>query len=134
MNDAPTIKHRVRSLSLYCFVAVGGMTFTSCQLTGDGQVKEHAPAAEPAEAVAAVERVLTAELMVRGVSCASCSVGIRRELKRLSGVEAIRAGDDASHVLVDFSPGTLTPEALVEAVNAAGYETEVLIRAHEIEG
>ena len=103
--------------------------------TGGAQPVVAEPSSEPPQeqaAAATAEDVVTAELMVHGVSCASCTVGIRKELKQLDGVKEVRAGESKSHVLVDFRPGSLTPESLVEAVVAAGYEAEVMIHERKI--
>jgi periplasmic mercuric ion binding protein len=76
-----------------------------------------------------VGEALTAELMVQGVSCASCSLTIRRELRQLEGIVAIREGDMKTHLLVDFDGQRISAEQLLEAVHRAGYDAEVLVHA-----
>ena len=65
--------------------------------------------------------------MVHGVNCASCSVGLRRELTRLSGVLAIREGTSKQHLLVDFDASRVSPEAVLDATHRAGFEAEMLV-------
>ena len=74
---------------------------------------------------------MTAELLVEGVSCASCDLGLRRNLRKLGGVLRIREGSSKQHLLVDFSPEQLASQRIVDAVYAAGYSAEVLVRATE---
>ena len=62
------------------------------------------------------------ELPISGMTCASCAARIEKRLNRLEGVEATvnYATERASVTLADETP--TTPEDLVEAVAAAGYE------------
>lgn len=76
-----------------------------------------------------VGEALTAELMVQGVSCASCSLTIRRELRQLEGIVDIREGDPKTLLLVDFDGQRISAEQLLEAVHRAGYDAEVLVHA-----
>jgi copper chaperone CopZ len=78
--------------------------------------------------------IVTAELMVEGVDCASCAVDIRRELRRLNGVLEIRAGASKTHVLVDFIEARVAASQILAAVQAAGYEVEMLVHARRLSG
>jgi Cu+-exporting ATPase len=61
------------------------------------------------------------ELPITGMTCASCANRIERKLNRLDGVSATvnYATERAS---VAFDPAAVSPEALVAAVEAAGYQ------------
>ena len=92
------------------------------------------PAVESEKAVAVAVSVVqvlpnlhTAELMVEGTSCASCAVGIRRELHQLKGIGEIKEGTTKQHIVVEFDPTLVSPEQLVRAVSDAGYEAEILV-------
>ena len=91
---------------------------------GKGLAVEGAPGEQPS-----AENLQTAELMVEGTSCASCTVTIRRHLNKLAGVSDIREGQSKQHVMVDFDPEQVSPEQIVQAVHEAGYEAEVLVYA-----
>jgi Cu+-exporting ATPase len=69
-------------------------------------------------AVPATEHV---ELPIAGMTCASCANRIERKLNKLDGVSASvnYATEKAS---VEFNAGTVAPEQLVAAVEAAGYQ------------
>jgi Cu+-exporting ATPase len=67
---------------------------------------------------APVERV---ELPITGMTCASCANRVERSLNTLDGVTAT-VNYATEKARVEFDPGTVAPERLVEAVQAAGYE------------
>jgi len=64
------------------------------------------------------------ELPITGMTCASCANRIERKLNKLDGVSASvnYATEKAS---VEFDAGTVAPEQLVAAVEAAGYQAEL---------
>ena len=61
------------------------------------------------------------ELPIEGMTCASCAVRVEKKLNKLEGVAATvnYATERAS---VEFEPGSVSPEQLVAAVEAAGYK------------
>jgi P-type Cu+ transporter len=61
-----------------------------------------------------------AELAITGMTCASCANRIERRLNKLDGVTAT-VNYATEKARVDFDPGTVAPEQLVAAVEAAGY-------------
>jgi Cu+-exporting ATPase len=65
----------------------------------------------------ATERV---ELPITGMTCASCANRIERKLNKLDGVTA-SVNYATEKARVEFDPGTVAPEQLVAAVEAAGY-------------
>jgi P-type Cu+ transporter len=65
-----------------------------------------------------VERV---ELPITGMTCASCANRIERRLNKLDGVTAT-VNYATEKARVEFHPGTVAPEQLVEAVEAVGYQ------------
>jgi len=99
-----------------------GVVAASISGAGDGELGEPSAVPDPGS-------LHTAELMVEGTDCASCSVPIRRHLKRLAGVTDIRQGESKQHVMLDFDPSQVSPEQIVQAVHEAGYEAEVLVYA-----
>ena len=60
------------------------------------------------------------ELPITGMTCASCANRIERKLNKLDGVSAT-VNYATEKARVEFDPGTVAPEQLVEAVEAAGY-------------
>jgi P-type Cu+ transporter len=60
------------------------------------------------------------ELPIEGMTCASCANRIERKLNKLDGVQA-SVNFALERATVDFDPGTVAPEELIAAVEAAGY-------------
>ena len=64
------------------------------------------------------------ELDVQGMTCASCAMRIEKRLNRMPGVEAsVNFATETASVQV--ASGTIDPESLVAAVEAAGYHARV---------
>ena len=61
------------------------------------------------------------ELPISGMTCASCANRIERKLNKLDGVSAT-VNYATEKARVEFDPGTVAPEQLVAAVEAAGYQ------------
>ena len=68
----------------------------------------------------------TVDLAIEGMTCASCVARVERKLNRVPGVNAtVNLATEQAHV--EFT-GLVTDEALVAAVEAAGYGAKVLRR------
>ncbi len=64
------------------------------------------------------------ELPVVGMTCASCASRIERKLNKLAGVQAT-VNYATEKAAVTYDPASVTPERLVEAVEAAGYHAKL---------
>jgi Cu+-exporting ATPase len=62
------------------------------------------------------------ELPIQGMTCASCANRIERGLNRLDGVNA-SVNYATERATVEYDPAEVSPERLVEAVEAVGYHT-----------
>src|SRR3954464_613033 len=60
------------------------------------------------------------ELPIEGMTCASCANRVERRLNKLDGVTAT-VNYATEKARIEFEAGTVAPEQLVEAVEAAGY-------------
>ena len=65
------------------------------------------------------------DLGVTGMTCTSCSSRVQRKLNKLDGVDAT-VNYSTETAAVDYDPTRTTPEQLVEAVRAAGYDAFAL--------
>jgi len=61
------------------------------------------------------------ELPISGMTCASCANRIERRLNKLDGVSA-SVNYATEKATVDYDPGAVAPEQLLDAVAAAGYQ------------
>jgi Cu+-exporting ATPase len=67
------------------------------------------------------------ELPIAGMTCASCAVRVERRLNRLDGVSA-SVNFASEKAAVDYDPTSVDGEALVDAVESAGYHAELPAR------
>jgi len=125
---------RLFSILLLC--SIGALLSASNALAcgGDGAANESDQGAAtepeaPASPAPAPETPSNATefttLQVDGVTCGSCLIPIRRELKALKGVKEIQSGADIKEVIVSYMPGSVSAKQLVEAIKKAGYEAVV---------
>jgi len=61
------------------------------------------------------------DLPISGMNCAGCAINIEKILKETEGVESANVNFATSRATVLFAPRLVTPEALVRAVESAGY-------------
>ena len=61
-------------------------------------------------------------LPVLGMTCASCQHHVEGALRSTTGVKSARVDLMAHRALVDFDPSLATPQELVDAIRAAGYD------------
>jgi Cu+-exporting ATPase len=64
------------------------------------------------------------ELPITGMTCASCANRVERGLNKLDGVTAT-VNYATEKATVDFDPGSVEPDQLIAAVQAAGYEASL---------
>ena len=69
----------------------------------------------------------TIELPITGMTCASCANRIERKLNKLEGVNA-SVNYATEKATVEYDPAAVEPDALVGAVEAAGYHATLPAR------
>jgi P-type Cu+ transporter len=70
-------------------------------------------------------------LAVTGMSCGGCAAGVQRALERHPGVASATVNLALNHATVEFDRGLASPDALVEAVRAAGYDAALADESNE---
>ena len=65
----------------------------------------------------------TITLSVPGMSCGHCEAAVKAEVGKVPGVESVSVDLDAKDVVI--AGADLDPEALVAAVDEAGYEATI---------
>ncbi len=68
------------------------------------------------------------ELIVPEISCQHCVKAITGEVSQLKGVQNVAVDLGTKHVRVD-ADASVTPEAVVAAVNEAGYDEVTVLGA-----
>ena len=84
-----------------------------------------APPSDPSSAPEAggVERLT---LAVEGMHCGACVASAERALARVEGVQDVSVSLPSEQATVRFAPGSVTSEALVEALEGVGYSGRVM--------
>src|SRR5947199_10836807 len=67
----------------------------------------------------------TVTLPVGGMTCAACQARVQRALARAPGVEDATVNLLLHNASVTFDPAATSPERLVEAIRATGYEAKL---------
>jgi len=67
----------------------------------------------------------TVTLPVRGMHCAACQARVQQQLERAPGVSGAAVNLLLNTATVTYDPAKTSPESLVEAVRATGYESEL---------
>jgi copper chaperone CopZ len=84
---------------------------------------ENAPQA--AQASAGDSKVI---IPVEGLTCASCSLAIRRALKNMDGVRTIEPGPQENEAVITYDASKVKPEQFVEAINNLGFKAGTPIK------
>jgi len=64
----------------------------------------------------------TVVVPVAGMSCVSCAAAIKRTVKDLNGVSEVEVSLAARTMRVTYTPDVISPDRIVAAVNALGYQ------------
>ena len=69
------------------------------------------------------QQLLTLDIPVGGMTCASCANRIQRKLNKLDGVNAsVNYATEKAHV---EAPADINPQQLIDTIVAAGYTAEL---------
>ncbi len=78
------------------------------------------------EAIAGQEGEATVELAIEGMTCASCVRRVERAVQRVSGVRDVSVNLVTERAAVRYDPRIASIDALLRAVDAAGYRARVV--------
>lgn len=68
----------------------------------------------------------SAEMAIKGMTCAACSSRVERALSRVSGVSRAAVNLTTERATVEYDPEAVSPADLIRAVQETGYEAEEL--------
>ncbi|MFQ5641343.1 MAG: HAD-IC family P-type ATPase, partial [bacterium] len=92
-------------------------------------------AAEPTKYVAPVSIAIRAtdhttgeglerlQIPIVGMHCASCTVNIEKEVKKLAGIKKANVNYSTEKAYVEFDPGQVKTDQILGAIKSAGYKT-----------
>lgn len=64
------------------------------------------------------------ELQCSGMTCTGCENTIKSKVKKVDGVKEVIADHKSNTVKAAYDPGKTNPDAIKEAITAAGYKVE----------
>ena len=64
----------------------------------------------------------TVTIPVHGMSCGGCTASVQRALARHPGVASAAVSLAEKNATVEFDPAATSPDALVQAIRAVGYD------------
>ena len=67
------------------------------------------------------KKIRQLQVPVEGMTCASCVVHVEGALRGVPGVSSVRVNLATEKAALELDPGEVSPQALVEAVDGAGY-------------
>ena len=76
----------------------------------------------PPPAVRAAASDARVIIPVEGLTCASCSLTVRRALKKMDGVKKIEPGPQENEAAVTYDASKVKPEQFVEAIHKLGFK------------
>lgn len=66
----------------------------------------------------------TIELTAPKMSCGHCKMAVENAAGELTGVASVTADPDTKKIVVEYDEGSVTPEEIGKAIEAAGYPVE----------
>ncbi len=78
-----------------------------------------------AAAAAAETSTVTATFHVTGMTCGGCEVAVERAVKKLEGVDKVKASYKDERAVVTYDPSRVTPERIIAAIETLGYQAEL---------
>lgn len=67
-------------------------------------------------------------LSVQGMSCGNCVRHVENALRKLPGVEQVEVSLEANQVVVQHGSGSPSTEELIQAIDDAGYKSQLVSR------
>jgi copper chaperone len=61
-------------------------------------------------------------LRVEGMSCGHCEIAIQDAVRKLPGIQKVKARKGKKEVAAEYDAALVSPEAIAEAVTGAGYD------------
>jgi len=71
----------------------------------------------------------TVVVPVTGMSCVSCAATIKQTVKNIDGVSNVEVSLAARTMRVTYAPAHVSPDRIVAAVNALGYQAGIPVEA-----
>lgn len=74
---------------------------------------------------ASTPKVVTAEFMVKNMTCTACDQAIVSALSKITGVSTVEADFNRGYAFAEYDPKFVATDAMVAAINGLGFESRV---------
>jgi len=64
---------------------------------------------------------------VTGMSCATCAIAIEKEVKKVKGVNDVKAAVMLNKVFIDYDSNLVDSATIRKAINKAGYKSHMTV-------
>ncbi|KAF3780725.1 putative copper-transporting ATPase [Nymphaea thermarum] len=79
-----------------------------------------------------LQDIAVCRLRIKGMACTSCSESIERSLMMVDGVKKAVVGLAIEEARIHFDPSVTNPEQLIQAVDSAGFEADIISSGDEM--
>ena len=62
---------------------------------------------------------------VQGMTCATCGITVKSAVKKLKGVEEVKASVEKKNAIVKYDKSLTTPDAIKKAIDGVGYKATI---------
>lgn len=66
--------------------------------------------------------MITEKFKVEGMSCGHCEIAVKDAIRKLPGIEKVKASKRKKEAVVVFDDDLVSLDKIIETVNATGYE------------
>ncbi len=74
---------------------------------------------------ASTPKVVTAEFLVKNMTCTSCDQAIVSALSKITGVSSVQADFNRGYAVVEYDAKLVDTDLMVAAINGLGFESRV---------
>ena len=59
---------------------------------------------------------------VEGMFCGHCEIAVQNAVRKLSGIQKVKASKRKKQAVVHYNPAQVTPQQIAKAIDATGYQ------------
>ncbi|MHA1556786.1 MAG: heavy metal translocating P-type ATPase [Candidatus Heimdallarchaeota archaeon] len=104
--------------------AIVSLATNDASISYDPNIVSEADLIEAIEGIGYGVRLEKVEILINGMTCASCSANVEKALKKVNGVITAAANLTTRKAVVEFNPALTNITFLEKAINDVGYEVE----------
>ncbi|MBI4445428.1 MAG: heavy-metal-associated domain-containing protein [Acidobacteria bacterium] len=72
-----------------------------------------------------VAELKTSIFRVEGMTCGGCAAGLRAIMKKIDGVQKVKASYEERKAIVTYNPAKIKPDQIIAAIEKLGYSAKL---------